>query len=336
MNNKLLLTGVAGFIGAHTLEHFLENTDMHIVGVDSLAHHGDMRRINQVLEKNPSWRARFEFIRADLAYKGQLSGLPNDIRYIINMASESHVDRSIENPAPFIKNNVDLIINMLEYARQTKPECFIQISTDEVYGPMLQEKPYKEWARELPSNPYSASKAAQEMIAISYWRTYGVPVVITNTMNNIGEMQDAEKFLPLIISRILKGKPVPVHGTPKHIGSRFYLHARNHADALLFIITQLGKPTRYSENSSYPDRYNVAGTTRLSNLDLATKVSSILGMPLKYEFVDFHSTRPGHDMHYGLDGTKLEKLGWTAPLDFDVSLERTVANYVSHREWLES
>lgn len=333
----VLLTGIAGFIGAHTLEHLLEKTDCNIIGWDSLEHAGDIRRIEQVLRKDPSWKDRLKFTKLDIALsppdllQQSLRNVNPDI--IINMASESHVDRSIAVPAPFIKNNVDLTINMLDLARVVQPELFIQISTDEVYGPM-HDHPYKEWERYLPSNPYSASKAAQEMIAISYWRTYGVPLVITNTMNNIGEMQDVEKFVPMLIRDISEGKVAQIHGTAEEIGTRFYLHARNHADALLFIMDR-GAPAPYESGNEFPDKFNIVGDTQLSNLEMAEEIAKLLGEPLKYELVDYHSTRPGHDMHYGLDGNKLESLGWKPPLTFEDSLRRTVENYMEHKEWMQ-
>lgn len=328
---RVLLTGVAGFIGAHTLEHFLENTDWEIIGIDSLAHRGDVRRIKQALRGDVDWPARFTFIKQDIAKD---STMPTaDIDYIINMAAESHVDRSITDPSPFIRNNVDLTINMLEWARWMKPKAFIQISTDEVYGPMINDRPFPEWSREIPSNPYSASKAAQEMIAISYWRTYGVPLIITNTMNNFGEMQDVEKYVPMLIRDILAGKPANVHGSKKEMGSRFYLHARNHADALLFILKNV-TPYLFPDVHR-PARYNIVGDTRLTNLEMADRIATFLNKPLKYNLVDFHSTRPGHDLHYGLDGTKLKRLGWIQPLLFEDSMERTIKNYLDFKEWLE-
>ncbi len=334
---KVVLTGVAGFIGAHTLQHFFESTDWHMIGVDSLEHHGDYRRIEQVLSKDPSWKKRFDFIKADLAKidpKAFAKKL-GPVDHIVNMASESHVDRSIDDPIPFVKNNVDLTLNMLEVARLTKPQTFVQISTDEVYGPMLESIPYREWDMLLPSNPYSASKAAQEMIAISYWRTYGVPLVITNTMNNIGEMQDMEKYLPSIIHNINTGGTVKVHAVGDDIGSRFYLHARNHADAVMFIINRL-PPKAYNPHLGHhkPDRYHVVGDTQLSNLELAEQVAKVMGKPLKYKFVDSHTIRPGHDLHYGLDGSKLFALGWRPPMAFEESLKQTVENYQKHPEWL--
>lgn len=334
---KVLLTGVAGFIGAHTLQHFLEKTDWHVIGVDSLEHHGDFRRIEQVYDKNPAWEKRHTFIKTDLAKidPKEFAKKVGKLDVVINMASESHVDRSIDEPVPFVKNNVDLTVNMLEVSRILKPKMFIQISTDEVYGPMY-DKAYVEWDALVPSNPYSASKAAQEMIAISYWRTYGVPLVITNTMNNIGEMQDIEKYLPMLIDKISKGQKVKVHAIGEDVGSRFYLHARNHADALWYIIENL-PAHQYNPSKSVvkPDRYHVVGDTQLSNLELAEHVAEILGKPLNYEFVDSHTIRPGHDLHYGLDGDKLKNLGWEPPMSFHESLRQTVENYKKHPQWLE-
>jgi dTDP-glucose 4,6-dehydratase len=336
---KVVLTGVAGFIGAHTLKHFLVETDWEVIGIDSLEHHGDYRRIESILkDSTEEEKKRFTFIKQDLAKMDpkDFAKKLGKVEHIINMAAESHVDRSIEEPVPFIKNNVDLCVNMLEVARIIKPESFIQISTDEVYGPMYNDNAYKEWDAEVPSNPYSASKAAQEMIAISYWRTYGVPLVITNTMNNIGEMQDIEKFLPLLIDAVETGKPAKIHAIGDEIGSRFYLHARNHADALKHIIEEL-PPHAYDPDKGdvKPDRYHVVGDTRLNNLELAQMVADVLKKPLKYKFVDSHTARPGHDMHYGLNGDKLRNLGWNPPVAFDEALETTVKHYLANPEWLE-
>jgi len=254
------------------------------------------------------------------------------IDYIINMASESHVNRSIEHPVPFVQNNVSLVLNMLEYARLVKPKSFIQIGTDEVYGPVEANYKHEEWSRILPSNPYAASKAAQEAIAISYWRSYGVPVVLTNTMNNFGERQDAEKFLPSLVDSVMRGRLVQVHASKGEMGSRYWLHARNHADALVWLLENRS-PARFPR-AVQPDRYNIVGDRRLDNLSMASLVAQILDKPLYYESTDYHSSRPGHDLHYGLDGTKLHELGWRAPVDFEEALERTVRWTASHPEWL--
>jgi dTDP-glucose 4,6-dehydratase len=254
------------------------------------------------------------------------------------MASLSHVDHSIVDPIPFINNNVNLALNMLEYARIFRPKIFIQISTDEVYGPAPINHDHKEWEMILPSNPYAASKAAQEAIAISYWRTYGVPVVITNTMNIIGERQDPDKFIPMCISKINSGEKVIIHGSTDFIGSRKYLYARTKADALLFILNNI-EPEKYIDdvkNISKPSRFNIVGDIELNNLQVATMIAEIMGKDLDYELVDFHAitTRPGHDRRYSLDGSNLSDRGWKSKLSFCESLQRTVQWYIDNPEWL--
>ena len=337
MTPTVLLTGVGGFIGAHTLSHIMHNTTWNLVGLDSFRHKGKTDRITEMIESHPEWRSRIRIITHDLVapISTQLQDRIGQVDYVINMASESHVDRSITDPVPFIKNNVDVTLNMLEYARAVKPTHFVQISTDEVYGPAVAGQYHAEWATILPSNPYSASKAAQEAIAISYWRTYGVPVIITNTMNNIGEMQDPEKFVPMLISRISKNEPVIIHGRgPSDCGSRFYLHARNHGDALLFIINQIASRPYIDGVYDRPAKYNVVGEVEMNNYDLAALIAEIIGKDLKYEFVDFHAARPGHDRRYALDGTLLASLGWKPPVPFEDSLRKTVAWTLQRPEWL--
>jgi dTDP-glucose 4,6-dehydratase len=192
---------------------------------------------------------------------------------------------------------------------------------------------HPEWAPILPSNPYSASKAAQEALCVAYWRTYGVPVSIVNCMNLIGERQDPQKYLPMLISRISRGEQVTVHGSRGNIGTRHYLHARNLADAMLFILRSL--PPGVFPADERPDRYNIAGPDRVSNLQLAQTAAGLIGKPLRYELQDFHATRPGHDPHYGLDGAKLAALGWKPPVPFAESLARTVQWTLRHPEWME-
>ncbi|HEV2355688.1 MAG TPA: GDP-mannose 4,6-dehydratase, partial [Puia sp.] len=258
-----------------------------------------------------------------------------DIDFLVAMASESHVDRSITDPVPFVQNNVSVMLNTLELARELKPRMFLHVSTDEVYGPVSPgSDPFREWDAVLPSNPYSASKAAQEAIAFSYWRTYGVPVVITNLTNIFGERQDKEKFLPLVISKVLSGETLGIHGTQEEMGSRYYLHARNAASAWLFLLTRT-EPSMFP-GAKRPDRYNIAPPEAVSNLDFAQEIAGYVGKPLNYEFTGFSvRTRPGHDPHYGLDPGKLSALGWKPPVDFRESLERTVRWTLSHPEWLE-
>jgi len=331
---NLVITGMGGFIGSHLMEHILLNTDWNIVGIDSFRHKGLTDRIT---DSKHYWQLkdRVKIITHDLI--APISQIMIEdigpVDYIINMASESHVNRSIDYPVPFIKNNVDLVLNMLEYARVIKPKVFIQISTDEVYGPMEGSKTHPEWDTILPSNPYSASKAAQEAIAISYWRTYSVPVIITNTMNNYGERQDPEKYLPKIIRAVLTDQIVTVHGIPTDIGSRFWLHARNHADALLWLLN-IGDPKLFPTYHE-PDRFNIVGDKQINNLEMAQLVAEVLGKPLKFVLEDFHSTRPGHDPHYGLDGNLLKTSGWEPPIDLESSLEKTICWYQDHPKWLK-
>lgn len=333
---RVLLTGMGGFIGCHTLAHIMHNTDWDVVGIDSFRHKGLTDRIVEVLADHPTWRKRVTVITHDLKapISPQMIEQIGKIDYIINMAAESHVDRSIDYPVDFIKNNVDLTLNVLEYARVAKPKAFIQVSTDEVYGPARVGDNHKEWSNILPSNPYSASKACQEAIAISYWRTYGIPLIITNTMNNFGEMQDAEKYPARVQRAVLKGETVTVHGKKGSIGSRFYLHARNHADALLFLLRNT-KPYLHQDGEiDKPDRYNVVGEREISNLYFAEMIAKILNRPLKYELVDFHAARPGHDRRYALDGSKLQKLGWKPPLTIEESLKNTLEWTMEHPQWL--
>jgi len=333
MPKRVLITGISGFIGAHFVDHFLAKTDWEVIGIDSFRHKGIAERIldSEYYKAN---KERVTIYTHDLTapLSDILKNRIGKVDYIINMASQSHVDRSITDPVPFIKNNVDLALNILEYAREYKPEKLIQISTDEVYGP-IKEEGHPEWAPILPSNPYSASKAAQEAIAVSYWRTYGLPVMITNTMNVIGERQDPEKYVPKCIKCITTGESLTIHAQGEKIGTRFYLHARNFADAILFILNNV-KPAMYPE-ADRPERFNIVGKTELDNLTLAQMIAEIMGKPLNYELVDVHSTRPGHDLRYGLDGKKLADLGYNFPVSFEDSLKQTIKWHMAreNEEW---
>jgi dTDP-glucose 4,6-dehydratase len=335
MVKKLLLTGAAGFIGSHFLEHILEKTDWQITCVSSWSHKGTPERIERALRNNETYRERVTVITHDLSvlFTETTKKRLGKFDYIVNFAADSHVERSIIDPVPFVQNNVNVALTMLEFAREFLPEVFVQISTDEVYGAAPNGVNHKEWSPILPSNPYSASKACQEAIAISYWRTYGVPVVITNTMNNFGETQDAEKFIAMVINKIDSGEVVPVHGTEDNIGSRFYLHARNHADAVLHILGIT--PTKYHDGNEvvYPDRYNVVGDEELNNLEVAKIVSELMNKSLKYELVNFHHTRPGHDRRYALDGSKLKSKGWSAPVQFKESLKKYIDWTLNNNIW---
>jgi dTDP-glucose 4,6-dehydratase len=363
MAKRILITGAGGFAGAHFLEHILVNTDWEITLTDSFRHKGKTDRIRQVLANGPHprlpasgleyapWADRVEIYKHDLTVPVSNQGLDfiGGVDYMVCYASESHVDRSITDPVPFVRNNVDVALSSLEMARALNPSHVVWISTDEVCGPVAADDFYghDEWGRMLPSNPYAGSKAAQEAIAVSYWRTYGVPLIITRCMNMIGERQDPEKFIPMAIAKISRGETVTIHGTPDNIGTRHYLHSRNLADGILFLLktqpaavfpahltatyAQHGVPNRVSD---MPDMYNVASPARINNLTLAQMIAEAQGKPLHMKFEDFHTTRPGHDPHYGLNPRKIHDLGWRMPMSFEESLTHTVNWTLKHPEWL--
>jgi dTDP-glucose 4,6-dehydratase len=343
---RVLLTGAGGFVGHHTLAHLLKTTDWEIVATDSFRHLGISARLRAVFEELPSDIARVKVVTHDLTspIDPVTAREFDNPDVIINMASESHVDRSITDPRPFVENNVALALTLLDYAR-TLPnlKTFIQIGTDEVYGPAPVGVNHLEWSTQLPSNPYSASKSAQEAIAISYWRTFNVPVILTNTMNIIGERQDVEKFVPLIINSLQQGKPVSVHALEKNgqwiSGSRFYLHARNQADALRFLITHfLETPHKYTDGLERPERFNVRGETEVSNDEMVVLIAKFLGISKPKDqlinFINVEGTRPGHDLRYALNGDKLIEMGWKPPVAFEKSLERTVDWTVKNPIWI--
>lgn len=338
---RVILSGIGGSIAVHFLAHIFHNTDWEIVGIDSFRHRGWTDRVRFMFENHPDWIPRTKIITHDLTapFSPILKEKIGHIDYIISMASLSDVEASIIDPVPFIKNNVDLTLNLLEYAREIKPEVFVQISTDEVYGAVSSKYDdlRKEWDAIVPSNPYAASKACQEAIAVSYWRTYGVPLIITNTMNNIGEMQSATKYPVIVQKAVANDKELTIHGSEKgEIGSRSYIHSRNFADAVLFILQNLPPYMHQSEKADKPDRYNIAGDIQLDNLELAQMIARLMGKELKYKMQNFHHTRPGHDPHYGLNMEKLHKAGWKQPLTFEESLKNVIEWQSEHPEWIKT
>lgn len=337
MTKTTLLSGPGGFVGAHTLIHILHNTDWNVVGIDSFRHKGKTDRVTEVLHKShPEFLPRVRILTHDLAVpiSNQLVKEIGSVDYVINMASESHVDRSITHPRQFVENNVALQLTMLEYVRENPVEKFLQVSTDEVFGAAPAGHDHKEGEPHLPSNPYSASKAMQEDLLFSYWRTYGIPAILTNTMNIIGEMQDPEKLVPRTIAYAVEGKTMPIFSNASGtvLGTRKYLHARNQADALVFLLNNV-EPNKFGENDDI-SRFNVVGEKELSNLDMAVLVAGATGSELKYELVDSEDSRPGHDLRYSLDGSKLAELGWQAPIPLLESIEKTVHWTMANPQWM--
>lgn len=332
MTKRVLLTGAGGFVGSHTLRHILATTDWNVIVIDSFRHKGTTDRV--AIQMDGFDKKRVEVITHDLRvpFSKQMVAKLGKIDYIISMASESHVDRSITEPRDFVENNVQLILTLLEYARENPVEKFLHVSTDEVYGPAPEGHNHKEGEPHRPSNPYSASKSCQEQLCYSYWRTYSMPIIITNTMNIIGELQDPEKFVPMVMKKLQSNEVMTIHASAEgKIGSRYYLHARNQADALCYILKNI-TPVKYGEGDIC--RYNVVGECELNNLEMAQKIAAAMGKELRYELVDFHSSRPGHDLRYALDGTKLSEAGWTPPVPLEESIRALVDWTLKHPEWL--
>ena len=324
----IVVTGGCGFIGHHFVEHVHRKTDWNIVVIDKLtyASKGLERLRSAALLSSPRVRV-FTF---DLA--GELSpGLREEIGapdYIVHMAADTHVDNSIRDPVPFVRNNVMSTLHMLEWARELPDlKRFFYFSTDEVYGSAPGRTAFREHDRHAPTNPYSASKSAAEQLCTAYENTYKIPVIVMNVMNAFGERQHVEKFIPKVIKRVLADEIVEIHADPscENPGSRFYIHARNIASAVMFLI----------EHGTVGDKYNVVGEREMNNLEMATFIAEVLGKELRYTLVNFHEDRPGHDLRYCLDGSKLIEAGWNLPLSFEESLRHTIEWTIAHKEWLE-
>ena len=324
---KIVITGGCGFVGHHAVEHFLKTTNWDIKILDKMTYAAS--GLDRVRDINAFDSQRVQFFATDFTRKlskGMVQEL-KDVDYILHMGAETHVDNSITDPGSFVYSNVVGTYNMLEFARLLDNPTFVYFSTDEVYGPAPKGVEYKEWDRYNCTNPYSATKAGAEQLTLSYMNTYGLPGFIVNCMNIFGERQHSEKFIPLCIRKIRDGETVYIHGTPdrKQSGSRFYIHARNVAAAVHWLID------RFEQRQ----KYNIVGEKELSNLELAQKIADVMGKELKYEIINFHESRPGHDLRYALDGTKLKEMGYNIPVSIDESLKRTVEWTLENTKWLE-
>ena len=326
---KILITGGCGFIGHHFVEHIYKNTDWDIIIIDRLSYASNgFERLRDTETLNDN---RIKVFTCDLILplsEGIIKEI-GEVDYIVHMAAETHVDNSIKTPALFLDNNIKSTFNLLEYARNHLPnlKTFFYFSTDEVFGPALGDTLYKEWDRHKPTNPYSASKSAAEQICIAYENTYKTPLMIVNVMNAFGERQHVEKFIPLCMKKLLNNEKIYIHSYPdkKTSGTRFYIHGRNIAAAVLFLI----------KNGEIGEKYNISGEKEVSNLEMAQYIAKFMNKELDYEMVDFHSDRPGHDLRYGLDGSKLFNMGFKLPLNFEESLRKTVEWTLDNQKWLE-
>ena len=326
MTKRVLITGGDGFVAAHVMKRILDTTNWEIVALTAKNHLALPARLRFAAADKEDNYSRIMLVPCDLTkpISDDTAVLFGKIDYLINLASESHVDRSISDPSNFIINNVQVICNVLDWARLNRPEKVLHVSTDEVFGPYTDHL-FSEWDTHLPSNPYSASKAAQEDIIFAYWRTYQVPISIINIMNLVGECQNIEKFTPMAINKIMNDETLDIHTYDNgKVGKRYWLHAGNQASALLHV---LDMPVVLPDAADKPSKFNVAGDAEFSNLEWAQKIAGILNKTLKYRLVESSTIRPGYDAMYGLDNSKLLNSGWIAPYDLEKDLPQIIRWY---------
>jgi dTDP-glucose 4,6-dehydratase len=320
-----LLTGGAGFIGSHVVADILDRTDWRLTVLDRLDCSGNLNRLAEIgAAKHP--RVRFVYHDLKAPISDQLARQLGAHDYVLHLAAATHVDRSIDDPLAFVYDNVVASCNVLNFARLTGCERFLYFSTDEVFGPAPQGVRFAEWDRYNSGNPYAASKAGGEELALAFHNTYRLPVLVTHTMNVIGTMQHPEKFVPGTIAKVRDGEFVTIHADKTRTvpGSRFYVDARHVADAVRFVLRR-GTPG---------EKYNIVGAQETDNLTLARMIAAEVGKPLHCELTDFHSSRPGHDLRYALDGRKLAALGWSPPESLQESLRHIVQWSLANPHWL--
>ena len=345
MTKRMLVTGGAGFIAHHVIDHFLKTTDWEIVSLDRLDYSGNLNRLNNLISLHPKEvQKRVKIVWHDL--KSEIGDLTKnfigDVDIIMHLAASSHVDRSISNPMEFVMDNTVGTVNLLNYARKIDNlERFIYFSTDEVFGPAPNGILYKERDRYNSTNPYSASKAAGEEFCVAFENTYNIPIYITHTMNVFGERQHPEKFIPMCIRKIRDNDSVHVHSdrTKTIPGSRFYIHAKDVADAMYFLLHMSSQQKAITDKHDFGGakcpKFNVVGKEEIDNLSLAKIIAEAQGKELKYEMIDFHTSRPGHDLRYGLDGSFMRELGWEPRHSLEDRIKEVVDWSLTNKEWIE-
>lgn len=323
---KVLITGGAGFIGHHVVDYLLKYTDHRITIIDRLDVSGNLNRLAEIgAAKNP--RVRFVYHDLRAPFNPTLMRQIGDQEHVLHLAASTHVDRSISDPLSFVYDNVVGTCNVLDLAREIGPDRFVYFSTDEVFGPAPGTTRYREDDRYNSGNPYAATKAGGEELAMAYRNTYRLPVIVTHTMNVVGRRQHPEKFVPSTIQKVDAGERVIIHADPTRTkpGSRFYIDAEDVADALSFLLKE----------GSVGQKYNIVGAREVNNLEMAQMIAEAAGKPLSYELVDFHGSRPGHDLRYGLDGSKMLSMGW-GPRPIEDRIRALVAWTLNNRQWLEA
>jgi dTDP-glucose 4,6-dehydratase len=313
---KILVTGGAGFIGSNYVNNLVsqENNWNEIIILDSLTYAGNLANLDQSLKDK-----RVKFIKGDIRNSQLVSELMNNVNTVVHFAAESHVDRSIENPEDFVSTNVLGTFVLLQAAYEQKIEKFLHVSTDEVYGSNSNGS-WTEASLLDPNSPYSASKASSDLLALSYWRTYGLPIFISRCSNNFGPFQFPEKFIPLSITNLIDGIGIPLYGNG--LNSRDWLHVLDHCDALNCIL----------EKGIPGEIYNIGGGTELNNLELAKVILSTLGKNDSY--INFVPDRKGHDFRYSIDWTKINsELGYFPQVKFEDGLSKTIQWYRNNVTW---
>ena len=339
MSKKILITGGAGFIAHHVIDKILSTTDWHIVTLDRLDFSGNLNRLNEVVMSYPeSERKRVRVVHHDLKAEinPEIAALIGSVDLISHLAAGSHVDRSITYPLEFVMDNVVGTAHILDYARKwDNLERFAYFSTDEVFGPAPKGINYKENDRYNSTNPYSATKAGAEELVVAFENTYGLPSLITHTMNVFGERQNPEKYIPMVIKKVRDSEKVTVHANSEKTiaGSRHYIHAEDVADALMFLFNYNIESLKQDPTGAKCQKFNIVGKDEIDNLQLAQFIAQTQNKELIYKMVDFHSQRPGHDLRYALDGEKMKAMGWTPKSAYE-RLESTIKWTLENDRWL--
>ncbi len=312
-----LVTGAAGFIGANFVRQLIEeDPGVRVVAYDALTYAGNLENLEGFLEHD-----RLRFVRGDIGDAGAVrAALGDGVDVVVNFAAESHVDRSILGAGDFVRTNVLGTQVLLDECRARGPGLFVQISTDEVYGSLGPSGRFTEDTPLAPNSPYSASKAAADLLVRAYHHTYGLPAVITRCSNNYGPYQFPEKLIPLFITNLMEGRKVPVYGDGLQI--RDWIHVSDHCRAIRAVI-EGGRPGRV---------YNIGGSNERSNLEITRLLLAALGRG--EDMIEHVKDRPGHDRRYAVDSARIEaELGWRPRVGFEAGLADTVAWYRSHEPW---
>ncbi len=318
---KILVTGGAGFIGGNFVHHMVNKyPDYEIVNLDLLTYCGNLETLKPVEDK-----PNYKFVKGDIADKDFIMDLFEKEKFdvVVNFAAESHVDRSIENPDIFVRSNVLGTVTLLNACRKYGIKRYHQVSTDEVYGDLPLDRPDLFFTEETPihtSSPYSSSKASADLFVMAYYRTFGVPVTISRCSNNYGPYHFPEKLIPLIISRALANEELPVYGKGENV--RDWLYVTDHCTAIDLII----------HKGRVGEVYNVGGHNEKTNLEVVKTILKALDKP--ESLIKFVTDRPGHDMRYAIDPTKLEtELGWVPEYTFETGIQKTIEWYLNNKEW---